>query len=114
LTIDEQTPQEETPVKTVWRYAQIDDTGKCITVSLLSGEVIADNMIELTDEDDVSPLDTLVDGAWVKYIPPVPEPPGPSVEEQIQSLQAQNDQLQQQLAQTNADLTAVLEMILIP
>jgi hypothetical protein len=54
------------------RYAQIDGTGKCFAVSFLSGEVESDDMIPLSDTDDVAPGDTYQDGVWTKYVPPAP------------------------------------------
>lgn len=126
----------------MYKYAQIDlDTGRCISVSFLSGEVDAAHMIPLFEmqeqsepgepdgdgnpttvtvrvpvilEIEVSPGDTWDGTAWTPAPPPDTLPTGPTLEDQIADLQAKNAALEQQLAQTNADLTAVLEMILIP
>ena len=112
----EETPPQE-PVKTIWRYAQINlETMKCVSVSNLSDEVIKDYMIPLDDDTDVKAGDTwdAENGVWIPFVPPAPEPPGPTLREQLASLQLKNEALEAQLAQTNADLAAVLEMILTP
>ncbi|CRF29071.1 Uncharacterised protein [Mycobacterium tuberculosis] len=79
------------------RYAQIDkNTGKCISVSDLSGEVEAEHMIPLTDTDDVQPRDVydMTTKTWTKAEPFPPEPSGPSkielLEAEISSLNMQN------------------------
>lgn len=58
------------------RYAQIDETGICFAESYLSGEVKADNMILLT-ENEPSPLGKrYVNGVWEE----VPQEPTPYIE----------------------------------
>ena len=55
------------------RYAQIDETGICFAESYLSGEVKADDMILLT-ENEPSPLGKrYVNGVW-EEVPQVPTP----------------------------------------
>lgn len=56
-------------------YAQIDEQQLCIGVSQLSGEVVADDMVEL-DSYDISVLGKLWQGGkWVDNPhPPQPEP----------------------------------------
>lgn len=55
------------------KYAQIDlTTGAVQGISFLSGEVIADHMILLTEDQDVDLWDVYVDGVW--HPAPTPEP----------------------------------------
>jgi len=59
----------------LYKYAQIDETGRCVGVSYLSGEVIADHMIPLADDEDVLPGDLRnEDGTWTRPDPPAPQP----------------------------------------
>ena len=51
-----------------YRYAQIDNDGRVICDSYLSGEVIADYMIPITEEFDLTNK-KYVNGEWVEYIP---------------------------------------------
>lgn len=46
------------------RYAQINESGICIADSFLSGEVIAENMIPLTDEEPSPLTKKYVNGVW--------------------------------------------------
>ena len=78
----------------MYKYAQIDETGRCISVSFLSGEVESENMLPLTDEDDVQPDDVWDGTAWTRPIPPAPEPPGPS---RIDVLESENADLKSRL-----------------
>ncbi len=60
----------------MFKYAQIDfSTGRCISVSFLSGEVEAGDMIPLTDEDNVNPNDIFENGVWIPAPPPEPVSP---------------------------------------
>lgn len=60
-------------------YAQIDEQQLCIGVSQLSGEVVADDMVEL-DSYDISVLGKLWQGGkWVDN-PHPPQPPEPEFE----------------------------------
>ncbi|MGF9711707.1 hypothetical protein [Paenibacillus naphthalenovorans] len=84
----------------MYKYAQIDlDTGVCVAVSILSGEVIADHMIPLTETDDVEPRDIYdkETKTWTKAEPLPPEHPVPSkielLEAEIANLNAQNIEL---------------------
>lgn len=65
-------------------YAQIDEQQLCIGVSQLSGEVVADDMVEL-DSYDISVLGKLWQGGkWVDNPhPPQPEPPKQVTNEDI-------------------------------
>lgn len=99
----DETPQE--PVKTVFRYAQIDTiTGKCIGVSFLSGLVVMEGLIELSDTDEVKLGDTYADGVWTP-VPTVPPPDDPTNAE----LQGQITTLQTESVDTMLALTEVYE-----
>lgn len=64
------------------RYAQIDETGICFAESYLSGEVKADDMILLT-ENEPSPLGKrYVNGVWEE----VPQEPTPYIESDTEIL----------------------------
>lgn len=80
----------------MFRYAQIDGTGRCIAISNLSGEVKADNMILLTDEDNVKILDKYVNGVWNPGPPPPPPPPTPD-QIKIAQLEAENTDLKSRM-----------------
>lgn len=98
------------------RYAQVNENNICIAESFLSGKVIANNMIPLTD-DEVSPLGKkYVNGEWLE----VEKEPIPKIEsdteiimQNITELELQNLEAQQErqlLAQQISDLElAVLE-----
>ena len=56
-------------VKKMIRYAQIDlDTGMVVSDSYLSGEVEAENMIQIEEGFDLTNK-RYVDGNWVEYVP---------------------------------------------
>ncbi|OPH61708.1 hypothetical protein BC351_00250 [Paenibacillus ferrarius] len=56
-----------------YKYAQIDlATGVCVGVSYLLGEVIADHMIPLTEDQNVNPRDIYDDGIWTPAQTPEP------------------------------------------
>lgn len=60
----------------MYKYAQIDSDNICFAVSYLSGEVIADDMIRLSEEDE--PLDKKYNnGIWEEVPKPEPEPTEP-------------------------------------
>lgn len=106
----------------MFRYAQIDiTTGRCIGVSFLSGEIEAEHMIPLTDEDEVNPNDTFDNGSWIPTPPPDPVPAGESPAEKMARLETENtdlnlqvidlwenaiaqDEAKQQIEASNADL----------
>ena len=97
---EETTETPETP--TIYKYAQINlDTGVCVGVSYLSGEVIADHMIPLEIEDDVKPGDIWDGETWTRPDPPPAPEPGPS---RIDMLEEENAFLALELAQTQARL----------
>lgn len=96
------------------RYAQINEKNICIADSFLSGEVIADNMIPLT-EDEPSPLSKkYVNGVWQE----VEKEKQPEIQSdtemmmqsmtelELQNLEAQQER--QMLAQQMADLELVM------
>lgn len=98
------------------RYAQIDKNNICFAESFLSGEVIADNMILLTD-DEPSPMGKkYVNGEWQevkKEELPRQESDTEIIMQNITELELQNLEAQQErqlLAQQISDLElAVLE-----
>ncbi len=97
------------------RYAQINQKGICIADSFLSAEVIAENMILLT-EDEPSPLTKkYVNGAWeeVKEQQVQIQSDEEIIMQAISELELQNFEAQQErqmLAQQMADLElAMLE-----
>ena len=92
------------------RYAQIDGNGICFADSCLSGEVNANDMI-LLNENDVSPLGKKYDnGAWIEVEQvQLPEPESDTeiimqsiAELELQGLEAQQER--QMLAQQMTDL----------
>jgi hypothetical protein len=57
------------------KYAQIDlSTGRCFSVSYLSGPVDAPYMIPLSPEEDVLPGDVWDGQKWTRPDPPAPDP----------------------------------------
>ena len=50
----------------MYRYAQINEQGIIIADSHLAGEVIADNMIRIADDFDISNK-KYINGNWVEY-----------------------------------------------
>ena len=56
----------------MYRYAQINSEGYVVSDSYLSGEVIADNMIPLSEDFDLKNK-RYVNGDWV-VVEPEPEP----------------------------------------
>lgn len=51
------------------RYAQIDlDTGMVVSDSYLSGEVEAENMIQIEESFDLTNK-RYIDGNWIEYVP---------------------------------------------
>lgn len=60
----------------LYRYAQVNrQTGVCISVSYLAGEVESDDMIPLSPSDDVRPRDIWDGEEWIRPEPsPEPEP----------------------------------------
>lgn len=56
----------------MYRYAQIDSDGYVISDSHLSGEVIRDNLIPISDDFDLSNK-RYIDGEWKEYTPKPPK-----------------------------------------
>ena len=55
------------------RYAQIDlDTGMVVSDSYLSGEVEAENMIQIKEDFDLTNK-RYIDGNWIEYVPELNE-----------------------------------------
>ena len=76
----------------MYKYAQFDlETGRCIGVSLLAGEVEANHMILLDDETDVLPGDIYTDGEWTRPEQRLPQGPASSA-----TLEAENHLLKTQ------------------
>lgn len=97
-----------------FRYAQIDDNGYVVCDSRLSGEVIADNMIAIADDFDLTNK-KYENGKWVEYIPEVTEPePQPTNAEiaqtQLTMMEAMADQYEQNLQNqlTNMEVQATI------
>ena len=98
------------------RYAQIDKNGICFAESFLSGEVNAENMILLAEEE-ASPIGKkYVDGVWLEVEKEILPQPLSDTEIMMQSmteLELQNLEAQQErqmLAQQLTDLElAMLE-----
>lgn len=85
----------------MYRYAQIDETGLCVSVSQLSGEVISDHMLPLDPDDDVRPGDIWDGEKWTR-----PEPPPPSPDP-LALLEEENALLALELVQTQLRLDQV-------
>jgi len=85
----------------LYRYAQIEETGRCISVSYLSSEVTAPHMIPLSPEDDVQPGDIWDGETWTRPDPPPPPEPAP---DRISLLEDENALLALELAQTQVRL----------
>lgn len=64
-------------------YAQLDKEDICISISQLSGEVIADNMIALTEHEDVLGKQ-YINGEWREVI--LPESVAPPLTETEQAV----------------------------
>ncbi|MDR6883105.1 hypothetical protein [Bacillus sp. 3255] len=84
----------------MFKYGQIDlATGVCVSVSHLSGEVVADHMIPLTEEDNVNPGDIYSNGSWTPAPPPEPVDPQPTPD-QIKIAQLEQETINLMLALT--------------
>ncbi|MEK8128652.1 hypothetical protein WMW72_12115 [Paenibacillus filicis] len=59
----------------MFKYAQIDNLGRAISVSYLSSEVDAPSLILLGDVEDVQLGDIYADGVWTRPAPSTPEQP---------------------------------------
>lgn len=68
----------------MYRYAQIDSEGFVISDSFLTGEVIADNLIAISDDFDLANK-KYVGGAWVEYIPAPTTDPEPTQLDEIEA-----------------------------
>lgn len=76
------------------RYAQIDlDTGMVVSDSYLSGEVEAENLIQIEEDFDLTNK-KYENGKWVEYVPKVPE-----VEETIS-----NEEIQAEILLNQAEI----------
>ena len=96
------------------RYAQIDKNGICFADSYLSGEVKANDMI-LLQENDVSPLGKKYDnGIWIEVEQPqVPQPESDTeiIMQAITDLELQGIEAQRQnelLAQQITDIELMM------
>ena len=56
----------------MFRYAQIDENGYVVSDSFLSGEVNAENMIQITNDFDLKNK-KYVGNKWVEYVPEIDE-----------------------------------------
>lgn len=96
------------------KYAQIDiDTGVCISVSYLSGEVEADHMIPLTNDQDVQPGDIYraADGTWTRPEPQSVPEPEPSLQDRITQLETENTALKDRVEATEGALLAIMDLM---
>lgn len=81
----------------IFRYAQIDlETGKCVSVSYLAGEEIADHMIRIAADLDIKIGDIYVNGVWNPSPPPPPRPPTAD-QIRIAQLEAENTDLKSRM-----------------
>ena len=70
-------------------YAQLDEENICMAVSRLSGEVEAENLIEIPSFDTSIIGKKYADGTWVEVVQPDPEPSQlDRIEEQLNALAA--------------------------
>ena len=97
------------------KYAQINiESGVCIGVSLLAGEVEANYMLPLAPEDDVQPGDIWDGEGWTRPEPPEPELEQPDrteleVESALLALELADTQIKvDRLEQEQADLLFLL------
>lgn len=87
------------------RYAQIDETGRCIGVSNLTGVIDETNMIPLQPEDDVLPGDVWDGAAWDRPDPvPIPEPEPTPDQQRIAQLEGEAALLALELVDTQIRL----------
>ena len=98
------------------KYAQIDENGICFAESFLSGEVNAENMILLSENEPAPMGKKYVDGVWLEVEKEILPQPLSDTEIMMQSmteLELQNLEAQQErqmLAQQLTDLElAMLE-----
>ena len=81
-------------------YAQLDSNNVCIGLSQLSGEVQAENMLQIEYYDTTLIGKKYENGVWVE-LPPVPTPtPTPTEEEIIQAEILLNQVLMQEQLNT--------------
>jgi hypothetical protein len=90
----------------MFKYAQIDETGRCISISYLAGEEESENLIPLTDEENVNPGDTYEDGVWTPAPPPEPVEPGP---DRIAQLEAENAELKSRVSFTEDAILTLMD-----
>lgn len=98
----------------MFRYAQINCDGAILCDSHLSCEVIADNMIAIADDFDLTNK-KYVNGEWVDYIPEVIEPEyqptnAEIAQTQLTMMEAMADQYEQNLQNqlTNMEVQATI------
>jgi|GEM_PF-2304166 len=58
----------------MYKYAQLDESGRCVSVSQLSGEIVSVHMLPLGPDDDVQPGDIYDGLSWTRPEAPEPEP----------------------------------------
>lgn len=73
----------------MYRYAQIDGEGAVISDSFLAGEVIADNMVAISDDFDLANK-KYVSGTWIEVEPTPDTKPEPT---QLDKIEANLDYL---------------------
>lgn len=97
-----------------YRYAQIDKYGYVVSDSRLSGKIIAENMIAIADDFDLTNK-KYVNGEWIDYIPEVIEPEyqptnAEIAQTQLTMMEAMADQYEQNLQNqlTNMEVQATI------
>lgn len=65
----------------MFKYAQIDETGKCVSLSFLTSMIDAPNMLSIKPDDDVLPGDLFEEGGWTRPDPEPPSQPEPTPEQ---------------------------------
>lgn len=93
----------------MYKYAQIDSNNICFAVSYLSGEVIADDMIRLSAEDE--PLGKKYNNGTWEEVPSQPAPESEPTEDEI--IQAEMLLNQAQIIATQEEQDEVLAAILL-
>lgn len=91
-------------------YAELNSNKICVGISMLSSEVVTDHMISITSLDGDLLNRKFENGIWsdTKFLPNSSE-----IElGRVERLEFENQELKQQVAQTNADLVEFMEFIM--
>lgn len=89
----------------MFRYALIDDTGKCIGTSYVYEVVEGENIVPLSETDDVEPRDIYdkETKTWTKAEPLQPEPIGVPLSEKVAVLDDKINLLSEEINPKNED-----------